>query len=154
MTGATMTQTKPAAVADELTNHLEKQYALCNALEEVADMLPENIDKQKCLRLAMSLIPIVHAAHQFEEHILFETLQKVQGPSDHLNDIFDRLHGEHLEDEGFGEEVADGLRELASGQADNFEKVGYMLRGFFEGVRRHLAFEKDYLLPMLHQPAV
>jgi hypothetical protein len=29
------------------------------------------------------------------------------------------------------------------------EATGYMLRGFFEGVRRHIAFEQDHLLQHL-----
>ncbi|TFF20657.1 hemerythrin domain-containing protein [Jiella endophytica] len=29
------------------------------------------------------------------------------------------------------------------------EALGYMLRGFFEGLRRHIAFEEEHLLPLL-----
>ncbi len=136
-------------VAEQLKFHLEKQDALCNAIEEVADTLPDDIDPQRCLRLAMSVIPLVHAAHRFEEDILFETLRETNGQDAQLDQIFERLHGEHFEDESFAEEVAECLREIAGGTQANFEKAGYMMRGFFEGLRRHVAFERDHLLPML-----
>ncbi|NDW04440.1 hypothetical protein GTK09_08345 [Jiella sp. 40Bstr34] len=29
------------------------------------------------------------------------------------------------------------------------EALGYMLRGFFEGLRRHIAFEEEHLVPLL-----
>ncbi len=138
-----------AEVAKQLEFHLEKQDALCNAIEEIADTLPDDIDPQRCLRLAMSVLPLVHAAHRFEEEILFDTLREVNGQDSQLDQIFERLHGEHFEDESFAEEISECLREIASGTQVNFEKAGYMMRGFFEGLRRHIAFERDHLLPML-----
>jgi hypothetical protein len=29
------------------------------------------------------------------------------------------------------------------------DAAGYMLRGFFEGVRRHVAFEREMLAPLM-----
>lgn len=139
----------PDTIADELKFHLEKQEAACTALEEIADTLPDDIDPQRCLHLAMSLVPIIHAAHRFEEEILFDALKASDNEDKHLDNIFERLHGEHYEDESFAEEVTECLREIASGAKLNFDKAGYMMRGFFEGVRRHIAFERDHLLPML-----
>ncbi len=37
----------------------------------------------------------------------------------------------------------------ADRDAVDVEKLGYMLRGFFTGVRRHLAFEREYILPII-----
>ncbi len=139
----------PDTIADELKFHLEKQEAVCTALEEIADTLPDDIDPQRCLHLAMSLVPLIHAAHRFEEEVLFSALKGSGKQDEQLENIFDRLHGEHYEDESFAEEVAECLREIASGAKLNFEKAGYMMRGFFEGLRRHIAFERDHLLPML-----
>ena len=139
----------PDTIANELKFHLEKQEAVCTALENIADTLPDDIDPQRCLQLAMSLVPLIHAAHRFEEDILFDALKESGKEADQLEHIFERLHGEHYEDESFAEEVAECLREIASGAKFNFEKAGYMMRGFFEGLRRHIAFERDHLLPML-----
>ena len=41
---------------------------------------------------------------------------------------------------------ADGRHAQADPQA---EALGYMLRGFFEGLRRHIAFEEEHLVPLL-----
>ena len=35
------------------------------------------------------------------------------------------------------------------GRDCNFEALSYMLRGFFEGLRRHIAFEVEHLMPIL-----
>ncbi|WAP67178.1 hemerythrin domain-containing protein [Jiella pelagia] len=38
----------------------------------------------------------------------------------------------------------------SGGRADPVaEALGYMLRGFFEGLRRHIAFEEEHLVPLL-----
>lgn len=139
----------PDTIANELKFHLNKQEAACTALEEIADTLPDDIDPQRCLHLAMSLVPLIHAAHRFEEDVLFDALKMSGKQDEQLEHIFERLHGEHYEDESFAEEVTECLREIASGAKLNFEKAGYMMRGFFEGLRRHIAFERDHLLPML-----
>lgn len=139
----------PENIVEELKFHLEKQEAVCDALEEIADTLPDDIDPQRCLHLAMSLVPVIHAAHRFEEDVMFDVLKATDHEGAQLDNIFERLHGEHFEDESFAEEVTECLREIASGAKLNFEKAGYMMRGFFEGLRRHVAFERDHLLPML-----
>ncbi|MNL85495.1 hypothetical protein D3C87_2138230 [compost metagenome] len=42
--------------------------------------------------------------------------------------------------------MTDALLKLGSGATVNMEATGYMLRGFFEGMRRHIAFEREFLL--------
>ena len=48
-------------------------------------------------------------------------------------------------------EIVDALEELATVGVGNIDKLSYMLRGFFEGLRRHIAFEKEHLVPLLMQ---
>ena len=55
-----------------------------------------------------------------------------------------------FEDECYAEDLTDALEQLAgkkpgSVQAETF---GYMLRGFFEAMRRHIAFEQTHLPPL------
>jgi hypothetical protein len=58
-----------------------------------------------------------------------------------------RLRFEHCEDECFAEELTEALHALGAGRAEiNIEATGYMLRGFFEAMRRHIAFESEHLL--------
>jgi hemerythrin-like domain-containing protein len=123
-----------------------EQLALCKELEEIADSLPSSINRQKCIYAAKALGPLVKAAHHYEETVLFPQLQSSNSAPAHLAQTLERLKFEHFEDECFAEELTDALLKLGSGDAVNMEAVGYMLRGFFEGIRRHIAFEREHLL--------
>ncbi|MEO0636338.1 MAG: hemerythrin domain-containing protein [Pseudomonadota bacterium] len=134
----------------ELTVHLETQLKLCTALEKIADDLPDKVCRQSCLHAARSIYPIIKSAHQFEEERLFPALQSAleARPASAGNPI-QRLMEEHWEDESFGQEIADVMREFVAGRDANTDKLGYMLRGFFDGLRRHIAFERELLGPLL-----
>ncbi|MBW8446786.1 MAG: hemerythrin domain-containing protein [Arenimonas sp.] len=127
----------------------EEQLALCGELEEIADSLPANVNRQKCIYAAKSLGPLIKGVHHYEENILYPWLESSSQNLEHLRETLDRLKFEHFEDECFAEELTDALLKLGSGSAVNMEAVGYMLRGFFEGIRRHIAFEREYLLQRL-----
>ena len=61
-------------------------------------------------------------------------------------DLVERLRLEHVEDECFAEEVQYELMLLGQGRPVLApEATGYMLRGFFEGIRRHIRHERDLL---------
>lgn len=132
-----------------LSRHFQSQLGLCAALEDIADSLPHDVNKQKCMLAAQSIPSIVKTAHEFEEKFLYPSLKSGQPTPISLPLNLERLCAEHCEDESFGDEVADALQELAQGQLQNVDKLSYMLRGFFEGMRRHIAFEQEHLLPLL-----
>ncbi|MEM8750539.1 MAG: hemerythrin domain-containing protein [Pseudomonadota bacterium] len=136
------------AIEDDLKKHHQRQSILCDKLEALADRLPNQVDPQNCLTLARTIFPIVRQAHQFEETRLFPLLQNAATSADDLTQSLERLRFEHWEDESFAEELSDSLLEFGSGRGDG-EKLAYMLRGFFEGLRRHMAFETEHLLPLL-----
>jgi hemerythrin-like domain-containing protein len=123
-----------------------EQLALCSELEEIADSLPSSINRQKCIYAAKALGPLVKAAHHYEETVLFPQLRSSENPPEHLAETLERLKFEHFEDQCFAEELTDALLKLGAGDTVNMEAVGYMLRGFFEGIRRHIAFEREHLL--------
>lgn len=125
----------------------EDQLALCRMLEEIADSLPDNVDKQKCMHAAREIWPLLRGAHSFEEKVVFpmfvERLSHVTG----LPETISRLKAEHAEDECYAEELTDSLLLLGAGDKGlNFDTIGYMLRGFFESVRRHIAFEREHVM--------
>jgi hemerythrin-like domain-containing protein len=124
--------------------------ALCSELEDLADHLPASFDPQRCLHLARAICPILAQAHALEERALFA---KLAGGSDSLPNLdlsVERLRWEHFEDICFAEDLREALLALVrSERADQAETMGYMLRGFFESVRRHVAFEAEVLLPFL-----
>lgn len=124
----------------------DEQLSLCRELEEIADSLPGNINRQKCIYAAKALGPLIKGVHHYEETVLFPWLETGSQDAQHMRETLDRLKFEHCEDECFAEELTDALLKLGSGNPVNMEAVGYMLRGFFEGMRRHIAFEREYLL--------
>ncbi len=128
----------------------QEQLALCQQLEEIADSLPNNINRQQCLFAAKALGPLIQGVHHYEEKVLFPWLETVLTARPELVETLNRLKFEHCEDECFSEELVDTLTRLgANDRTVNIEATGYMLRGFFEGIRRHIAFEKEHLLGQL-----
>ncbi|QRM55774.1 hemerythrin domain-containing protein [Sinorhizobium sp. BG8] len=124
-----------------------EQLRLCQALEEIADSLPSNVNRQKCIYAAKVLGPLVYGVHRYEEMVLFPMLARSVTRRASLSATISRLKFEHFEDECFAEELTDALLRL--GRSDptvNAEATGYMLRAFFEAMRRHIAFEQEFLL--------
>lgn len=132
----------------------EEQLALCSDLEEIADSLPGNVDRQNCINAAKALGPLILGIHHYEETVLFPWLETRLGEAEQLNRTLDRLKFEHCEDACFAEELTDALLNLGAGREVNMEAVGYMLRGFFEGVRRHIAFEREHLLKQIPEDSI
>lgn len=124
----------------------EVQLAICDTLEEIADSLPANVDPRKCLDVARVLLPLVMDVHRYEEDTLFPTVTAPDG-EETLTASLTRLRFEHVEDECFAEELTDTLNRLGrDDRTVNAEAAGYMLRGFFESIRRHIAFERQFVL--------
>jgi len=138
------------SVCRKLLVHHDEQMVLCQRLEEVADELPELPDTQLCLSLARQIHPMIREAHEYEEKTLFPLLMSIENIDDRLKSTVERLRYEHWEDESFADEVADGLIRFVTDKASsNAETLAYMLRGFFEGLRRHIAFEREHIVPLL-----
>jgi hemerythrin-like domain-containing protein len=121
------------------------QLALCDDLEAIADSLPASIVNQECLFAAKSLTRLIRDVHAFEEQTLFPSLRQIFHASDEFAAAVDRLTFEHLADECYADDIAEKLSYVGAGGRDvNMEALGYMLRGFFESLRRHVAFERDH----------
>jgi hemerythrin-like domain-containing protein len=136
----------------QLQQYLAQQAKLCEKLEEVADRLPDDADKQDCLQLAQALVPLVKRAHDYEEKTVFPWLILAGGADDSLRGSIERLRFEHIGDEEFSTDLSQALRSYVTDPANcNTESLAWMLRGFFEGMRRHIAFEREHILPLLHR---
>lgn len=145
-------------IQDELESQFksaqDEQLALCDQLEEIADSLPDNVDRQICIHTARALLPVISRAHRMEEDILFPLVEKTETAVTDTNATLERLRIEHAGDECFVEELVDVLMSYGAGAPSQTpETTGYMLRGFFQGLRRHIAFEKEILGPMLSRTA-
>lgn len=124
----------------------EEQLALCNSLEEIADSLPAEINRQKCVYAAKVLQPLIRELHSGEENLVFSWIERAFRGDPTIGATLERLKYEHCEDECFAEELTEMLERLgAADETVNPETAGYMLRGFFTSLRRHVGFEQECL---------
>jgi hemerythrin-like domain-containing protein len=136
----------PAAIMKRA--HFEK-LRLCEALEEIGDSLPDDVDRLKCLGIANLLVPLLRDVHRYEEKVIFPAYEMATGRGSEDSTIR-RLLAEHVEDECFAGEVTEVLLAIGHGGAiTNADAVGFMLRGMFETLRRHIAFEREHVLPLI-----
>ena len=131
-------------------NH-EELLGLCRNLEELADSLPFAINERLCRDISDTVLPLLARTQEFEEQLLFPDLDRSAG-SCFTAMMIERLKNEHRCDRLAAEEISLTLKALLRGRCGlTFETIGYMLRGFFECMRRHVAAEKamiDQLTPM------
>jgi hemerythrin-like domain-containing protein len=125
------------------------QQELCDVLERIADGLPDDVDRGLCAQAAAQLKFDVPLHHRDEEEALFPQLRRRAWPSDCMDTILDRLAEEHGSDTENAAEIVEWLDHLADGKRlGNPNMVGYMLRGFFEGYRRHIHWENTLVMPV------
>jgi hypothetical protein len=125
----------------------EEQLEICGRLESVADSLPADIDVQACGVLAAEIRSSMAFLHRFEEEVFHPLVaERAVDRSKNLQ-TFERLSDEHFSDQGYAEEIIELLSALRQGSRQiDMERAGYMLRGFFESVRRHTRFELDHVV--------
>ena len=84
-TGRTGSKEPVATLISQFVKGKADQLALCDMLEEIADSLPDRIDRAKCLRAADDLEPLIHSVHKFEEEVagplVTERILKIEMPS-------------------------------------------------------------------------
>lgn len=121
-----------------------EQRTLCDALEQIADSLPDAVDRKVCLHAARLLPTLMVRAHRYEEDVLFTALDRPGLTPFDPHPTLERLKVEHAGDECFAEELSEVLLSYAEGRpTHSAEATGYMLRGFFEALRRHIAIEEE-----------
>jgi hemerythrin-like domain-containing protein len=144
-----MRQLDPLTAQQVEGNHKAMLF-MCDLLEGIADHLPGNVDRQQCLAVAGTLGELVHQAQHYEEEALFPLLRDGLGFGDELGETLDRLRIEHQTDQSYAEDIGDMLRAYGEGHPNvAADTAGFMLRGFFEALRRHIAFERQLLLPLV-----
>lgn len=151
-----MTASKPANVSAFLARKggragfsvcHKRILAVCDELEDCADALPNRLDTARCYRIAAQLLPLLKECHRVEEQSA-QHIRKDMLPA--LLQSIDRLRSEHRRDQYFAEDIADALGQVSDSQPiRNPEALGFMLRSFFEAQRRHIAFEREQIIPAL-----
>lgn len=136
----------PAARIAVMRRAHGEKLKVCGALEEIADALPDRVDRLMCVSVASTLLPMLRNIHRYEEEVIFPSYTAATADLQ----CVERLKAEHVEDECFADEVTEALMTIGHGAAvANPEALGFMLRGFFEMMRRHVAFERDHILPAI-----
>jgi hypothetical protein len=124
----------------------DHKLSLCLALEVIADNLPARVDRLQCLVVASSLVPLLRECHRFEEETVFPAFAGRPGGEA----VVSRLKIEHMEDDCAAADVSEALLACGHGaDIENPEAFGYMLRALFASMRRHIAFERDHILPQV-----
>jgi hypothetical protein len=70
----------------------KEQLLLCDRLEEIADSLPDSVNRQKCIYAARALGPMIRGVHRFEEDVVFPMIAERLTFAD-LEDIETTLTG-------------------------------------------------------------
>jgi hemerythrin-like domain-containing protein len=134
---------------DFLVHEHARQEWLCDVLETIADGLPGTLECALAAMVADALKVDVPLHHEDEEQGLFPLLQRRAVPEDNIEAMIRQLNREHLADDTYSTDLIDLLDALAGGQIPvNPEMAGYMIRGFFESYRRHIAFENIVIMPL------
>lgn len=137
-------------IVAEFVRILNVQSKLCDELEAIADGLPDSTDSQFVLRTAQRMLAIVKSAHEFEERFLFPILETRIPRMQHLSTTLERLQFENWGDEEFAVDVHHALKEFVRLHDKNkVDSLAWMLRGLFDGMRRHIAFDRECLLPII-----
>ncbi|MCO5160620.1 MAG: hemerythrin domain-containing protein [Mesorhizobium sp.] len=127
----------------------EEKLSLCDALEAIADSLPGNVDRFECLRVGSVLAPAMRRSHQFEETRIFPAFERSPAVPGRAVSVA-RLKSEHLADECAAADVSEELLRIGHGEEiGNPEALGFMLRALFEAMRRHIAFEREHVMPAI-----
>lgn len=124
------------------------QNELCDLLEAIADGLPHVFDAALA-HVSISILETGMPSHmRLEEEALFPLLRRRLPEKHALHSALDCLEHEHDRDGAALVEIVDALRSaITDGRVANPDMLGYMLRGFFEGQRRHIAWEEAVVLP-------
>jgi len=127
------------------------QLVLCDALENIADQLPTTIDPRLYALTSEVLKKVICHHNTMEEEALFPVILKHLDAESNLRNAFAQLKIEHETDGEHALEIAHELDRIAAGGLmANPEMIGYMLRGFFESLRRHIHWENQTILPLAH----
>jgi hemerythrin-like domain-containing protein len=120
----------------------------CAALETVADKLPDEADLELAQSAAEVLLRNQPGHHEDEFAGLFPLLRRNVGREHTLSRILDQLEVHRTQDIDILTEIAEVLQiDISNKRPHNPGMLGYMLRSYFTNERRHIAWERQFILP-------
>lgn len=145
LVAAQQSATKPSLNFDTWEQNWRAQSEICDALELIADQLPQ-LDAHYVICVARALPKIVRRAQQFEENTIFPILENNHELNLGGAQTLSRLKFEHFEDSCLADEVSESMFDfIKSKDLLAPEALGYLLRSFFISLRRHLREERELI---------
>lgn len=142
---------KPASPLNRLRSSYERLLGVCDELEVFADGLSRRVPASHCAELIQRLSNTLTTTHEEEELVLLPVLSSSSQPG--LRNLATRLRQEHIFDSQVVMEIEEALLDWAGGIPGlSPDAIGYLLRSFFESVRRHVRTEQDLLLLLFTPP--
>jgi hypothetical protein len=112
----------------------------CDRLESICDSLPHAYSRVDCLEMSMWLGQSFPDLIEKEEGSLIRITPAATFDWEEAVQTWKR---HHRTDVTYAVELAEALEEFARrDQAGTVDALSYMMRGFFEAVRRHVAYEE------------
>lgn len=125
-----------------LEAHHRDLLDLCIRLEDAAGELETAVVQADLQALAESIPALLARTHDFEEQRLFPDFDRNAG-SCFAAMMIEQLKAEHRCDRLGARELSLTLKALAGGRCTlALDTIAYMIRGFQECLRRHIAAEK------------
>lgn len=121
---------------------------VCAVLEHVADGLPDEADL--CLAVNAADIVVRHQGDHYasESGVLFPALRQKVGNDHLIARILEQLDSHREQDVDVANEILDVLQsQRDTRKPTNPGMIGYMLRHYFIGERRQIAWERRIVLP-------
>ncbi len=129
----------------------EDLLGVCDDLEAIADGLPGNVSHSICTRVAGEVISVLSQTHRIESEVLLPILERSSRAE--IRHLATRLRQEHDFDGQAAMEVEEALLALGLGTSTlSADALGYLLRSFFESVRRHVHSEQDLIFLLSDLP--
>ena len=121
---------------------------LCAGLEKIADGLPGTGHQPRTGKV-LAFLEAAFARHVFlNEKCLFPLIRSLEEKNEPVELMLRELEFEHSADRGLIVEILSAYMGRNSRNA-GLEALGYLLRSFFENYRRHCAWERTTLYPIV-----
>jgi iron-sulfur cluster repair protein YtfE (RIC family) len=135
-----------------------RMLRICARLEKIADGLPGSGRLRRTAR-EIAFLDQAFERHMFiQERFLFPLVRSLCDSRESIEPILRQLETEHATDQGLIIEITDAyagaIGETRREAGVPLCTLGYLLRAFFENFRRHAAWEKMLLHPIVRDQFV
>ena len=151
--GSHASYNRPQPLGEAFLTLLERDQMrllrICAALEKIADGLPGTGHQKKTGRV-LAFLDKAFSRHVFlHEKCLFPLIRSLEEKNAPLELMLRELEFEHAADRGLIVEILSAF--MSDSRNTGPDALGYLLRSFFENYRRHAAWERAALYPIVRK---